>query len=53
MRDNKGYFIKGSIGGSDEIGNIQPLCQSCNTRKWIKSTNYTNYTKGVNDFLIN
>ena len=27
-------------GGSDEIGNIQPLCGSCNRKKFVSSIDY-------------
>ena len=34
------HIVPLSMGGRDTIDNIQPLCQSCNTRKHIKTIDY-------------
>jgi hypothetical protein len=46
------HVVPLAIGGSDDIENIQPLCQGlggCNQRKGAKFENYTVYIGGENE----
>lgn len=36
------HVIPVSMGGTSDISNIQPLCQSCNSRKWVTIKDYRN-----------